>query len=49
MRDKFVKVCLGVIAFCKAFEVLLELIKYAKDYGEAEEEEDEPVPLGMYS
>jgi hypothetical protein len=46
---KALTICVGVIAFCKVFEVLIALIKYAKDYGDDDEDSDEPVPQGMYA
>jgi hypothetical protein len=47
MAGKFIGVCLGVIAFCKVFELVLDLIRYSREI--VEEESDEPVPNGMYS
>jgi hypothetical protein len=47
MAGTFMKVCVGVIALCKVMDVLMSLIRYAKDY--PEEEIDEPIPDGMYS
>jgi hypothetical protein len=45
---KFVTFCIGVVAFCQVFHILIELARYHEDYCE-ESDEDEPIPVGMYS
>jgi hypothetical protein len=45
---KFVTFCIGAIALCQVFRIFIELARYHQEFGE-ESDEDEPVPVGMYS